>query len=101
MADLMQISTNGWRQTDTNNPRQRLKLVEFNTIRRKRANRTSGPMPDLPQLLAKWMAAEKLSIVNEILIGNLMKIASDNQCQILYKYRKYVFQADNRIHDKD
>ena len=77
MADFMQISKNGLRQTDTNNPRQRLKLVEFNTIRRKRANRTSGPMPDLLQILAKWTASEKWSIVNEILIGNLMKIASD------------------------
>ena len=100
-ADFMQISKNGWRQTDTNNPGQRLKLVEFNTIRRKRANRTSGPVPDLPQILAKWTASEKWSIVNEILIGNLMKIASDNPWQILCKYRKWVFQADNRIHDKD
>ena len=66
----MQTSKNGWRQTDTNNPGQRLKLVEFNTIRRKRANRTSGPVPDLPQILAKWTASEKWSIVDEILIGN-------------------------------
>ena len=97
----MQISENGWRQTDTNNPGQRLKLVEFNTIRRKRANRTSGPVPDLPQILAKWTASEKLPIVNEILIGNLMKIASDNPWQILCEYKKWVFQADNRIHDQD
>ena len=100
-ANLTQIYNNGWRQTDTNNPRQRLKLVECNTIRRKRANRTSGPVPDLPQILAKWSASEKWSIVNQILVGNQMKIASDNQWQILCKYRKWVFQADNRIHDKD
>ena len=75
-------------------------FVEFNTIRRKRANRTSGPVLDL-QILAKWTASEKLSIVNQILAGNLMKIASDNPWQILCKYRKWVFQADNRIHDKD
>ena len=84
--DLMQIPKNGWRQTDTNNPRQRLKLVEFNTIRRKCVNRTSGPVPDLPQLLAKWSASEKWSIVNEILIGKLMKNAPDNPWQILCKY---------------
>ena len=97
----MQISKDGWRQTDTNNPGQRLKLVEFNTIRRKRANRTSGPVPDLPQILAKWTASEKWSIVNEILIENLMKIESNNPWQILCKYSKWAFQADNRIHDKD
>ena len=40
-AHFMQLSEKGWRQTDTNNLGQRLKLVEFNnTIRRKRANRT-------------------------------------------------------------
>ena len=81
-ADLMQISKNGWRQTDTNNPGQRLKLVEFKTIRRKCANRTSGPVPDLLQILATWTGSEKWPIVNEILIGNLMKIASDNPCPI-------------------
>ena len=100
----MQISEKGWRQTDTSNPGQRLKLVEFNTIRRKCANRTSGPVPDLLQILAKWTASEKCFIVNEILIENLMKIASDNPWQILCKYKKIVFQAaaaDNRNHDKD
>ena len=99
-ANLTQIYKNGWRQTDTNNPRT-TETRRFNTIRRKHANRTSGPVPDLPQILAKWMASEKWSIVNEIHIGNLMKIASDNPWQILCEYRKWVSQADSRIHGQD
>ena len=60
------------------NPRQRLKLAELNTIRRKCANRASGRVADLTQISAKWTALEKWSIVNKVLIENLMKIASDS-----------------------